>query len=297
MLIVAALVWPRPAEPHEVPLPRPDSRALEQVKAEEHARIARLGGSVSSPQLAVGTALRAFLRLEATKSTVSQGDAARRALDFAVSEAYKSEGAQGLLTLRAVQVARFLDAVERFEASGQVNEDLRDLGGNFIDRMRDVGWIDGRQVLLSDDARRAAYKIMWNQTVGVDKLPEFALTLDENRALYAFYISHPVSETRRTDSFAARRKEAKTAKQCADLAMAENAAREAWRMDKIRKIGAIDPAYPVELALGVSQYRAHKYPASVESFRTFQRSHENGQYAAIAQGYMRAAIREAELEE
>ena len=297
LLVVAALVWPRPSEPTEVPLPRPDVRALSRVKAEEQARILRLGGSVSSPQLAVGTALRTFLRLETAKPTPAQVDEARRNLDAAVRSAFAAEGVQGLLTLRAVQLARFLEAVSRFEESGHTNDDLLDLGGNFTDRMREVGWIKEGRVLLPEDARRAAYKLMWNQTTGVEKLPELALTLDENRALYAFYISHPLSESRRSESFTARRKEAKTTQQCRDLAVAENAAREAWRMDKIKKLGAMDPEYPTPLAMGVAQYKAHNFPASVESFRTFQRGHEEGPYAAVVQSYLRAALREAELED
>jgi hypothetical protein len=295
LLVVAAFVWPRATDPEEVPLPQPDSRALERVKADEKARIAQVHGVLSPYLLTVGTAFRSFLHLETEKATTAEAETARRALDTAVREAAAADGAPGLLTLRAVQLTRFLDAVQAFEASGKPSEELLDLGGNFVQRMRDVGWIQGHQVLLPEDARRAAYKVMWNQTLGLEKAPEFALTLDESRALYGFYISHPIADSRRTESFATRRKEAKDARQCQDIAVAENTAREAWRIDKIKRLGAIDPDYPLQLALGVAQFRSHNYPASVEAFRTYQRGHEEGPYAALVQGYMRAAMREAEL--
>ncbi len=295
MLVVAAFVLPRAADPEEIPLPHPDGRALEQTKKEDLARIAEAHGTLSPHLLNVGTAFRTFLHLETERVTTAQAEVARRSLDTAVRNAAAVEGAKGLLTLRAVQLAHFLDAVDAFQASGKVNDELLDLGGNFVKRMRDVGWIRDHEVLLPPDAQRAAYKIMWNQTMALDQAPEFALTLDENRALYAFYISHPIAESRHTDSFSARRKEAKDARQCHDIALAESAARESWRLDKIRRVGALDPEYPLQLALGVGQFRAHNYPASVEALRTYQRAHEEGPYASLVQSYMRAAIREAEL--
>lgn len=300
LLIVMAFVWPRAVDPEEVPLPHPDARALERLHAEEAGRIARTHGVLSPYLLNTGTAFRNFLRLETEKATTAQAEAARRALDLAVREAAAQDGAEGLLTLRAVQVTRFMDAVQAFEASGEVGGELVDLGGNFVQRMRDVGWIEGHEVLLKDDALRAAYKVMWNQTMGLDKAPELAITLDETRALYAFYISHPIAESRHaggTESFAARRKEAKDARQCHDIALAEATAREAWRLEKIKRLGALDPDYPIQLALGVEHFRSHNYPASVEAFRSYQAGHENGPYATLVQGYMRAAVREAELGE
>ena len=295
LVVVASFVWPRAVDPEEVPLPRPDGRALERVKADEQARIAQVRGSLSPALLNVGTAFRAFHHLETETVTPAEADTARRNLDTAVREAAAQDGAQGLLTLRAVQLTRFLQAVDSFEASGKVNDELLDLGGNFVKRMRDVGWIEGNEVLLPEDARRAAYKVMWNQTMALDKAPEFALTLDENRALYAFYISHPIAESRRTESFITRRKEAKDARQCHDVALAEATARESWRMDKIRRLGALDPEYPLQLAIGIAHFRTHNYPASVEALRVYQRGHEEGRYASLVQSYMRAAIREAEL--
>ena len=71
-------------------------------------------------------------------------------------------------------------------------EELDELAGAFIDRMSAAGWVEGGKVLLDDAARRAAFKLVWNALARRRAhCRELALALDEQRALYTFYLTHP----------------------------------------------------------------------------------------------------------
>jgi hypothetical protein len=296
-IVFAALMLPRSATPGEVPVPKVDTRELARAEALDAQRVQDARIRPLSPSLILlGSAIRGHMRLEATPSS-SQGELemARVALNQALVRAGTDDGPEGLLRLRAVQTLRFLDAVTDFEATGVVSEELTDLGGDFVTRMRTIGWIEKHHLLMDEGALRSAYKTMWNQIVGADRIPALALTLDESRALYAFYISHPLAESRMVGVYEEQRKNAKTERECRQLDLAQANAREAWRLDKVKRIGALDPEYPTSFALGVSQYHLGKYPASAESFRGHLRAHPNGALSLLAQNYLRAAIREAEL--
>jgi hypothetical protein len=296
-VIFGALILPRAAVPDTVPLPRVDTAALARVHAQDDQWVQDANAHpLSGTLLLLGTAIRNFVRLEvAEQFDQGQIDLARQAIDTAAVEAFQKDGAEGMQRLRAVQGARFVEAVHAFEATGKVSEELTDLGGDFVGHMRAVGWIEGNRVLFTDDALRALEKARWNQIVNADKNPLFALDLQEQRVLYAFYLSHPIAEGRAGSSFAERRKTAKKADECHMISLAENAAKEKWRLDRIKRLGALDKEYPTSFALGISQYRLGSYPASVEAFRTQLSETPNGPYTQLARSYLRAAVREAEM--
>lgn len=291
---MGALMLPRAVPPVDIPLPEIDERALDAVTHDDAVRAAsaktsRLPGDV----LALGSAIRAFNALQGTVRKATEEDAvlARAAIDDARTLLGTREtGPADLLTLRSVQLDAFLVEVSRFEQTGEISPDLRELGGGFIERMRDAGWIMGNRILLTPAQRRAAFKVVWNAVAGVEQLQLFQLTLDEQRALYTLYLAHPhVAEGQRT-ALEAQRAAAKSEAACDRVQADERRSLEMWRVDKIKKLGALDPSYPTAFALGAAYYRAGRYDLSIESYRSWLAAHPEGTYALRAQNHLRAAV-------
>jgi TolA-binding protein len=151
------------------------------------------------------------------------------------------------------------------------------------------GWCDGHTVAPDDDAMRTMFKQMWDSFLGLEGRAELSPALDEQRALYAFYLSHPHPPKSAREAFEAARRGARDAVACTAIAEGERAATESWRLERIARIAAIDPAYPAEYARGVASYRRGDYGASAEAFRAWLRAHPDGPLALRAQNYLRAA--------
>lgn len=296
-ILTMLLMMPRAAPPEDVPLPQTDGKALDASRKDDgdraaSARTTRLPGDV----LLVGTALRRLNRAQTTNTQIlvpsEEVGAARTALDnaFRVAASDGARAADALRSLRAVQLEAFLAEVERFESTGQSTTELEELGGGFLDRMASAGWLQGTKVLLDDAARRAAYKLVWNAQVGADQLPALALGLDEQRALYRFYISHPHAPEAQRAAYENVRKNATTPADCERAVGQEKIDIEQWRIDKIRRLGDIDPSYPTMFALGVAYYRAGRYDNSVEAFRSWIAKHPDGPLTLRARNHMKAAL-------
>ena len=168
------------------------------------------------------------------------------------------------------QLEAFLTEVERFEATGKSTRGARGARGP-LPRSHDRGGLGTRAArsLLDDAARRAAYKLVWNAQLGADRLPRLALDLDEQRALYTFYLTHPHAPEAQRLAYEAMRRRATTRSDCEKAIAEEHLDMEQWRIDKIRRLGEIDPTYPTGYALGVAYYRAGRYDLSIESFRAW----------------------------
>lgn len=297
-LVMLALVMPRAAPPVDVPLPQIDARALALVQREDDVRAASARDKrLPDEVLAVGSALRIFQRAQAKATGTDEIAAARASLDHALGllvagggESEREAAFDRLVTLRAVQLDSFLAEVARFEATGAETEELVDLGGAFVERMRSAGWIEGQKVLLSNAERRATFKIVWSTIVGGGLIPRLAPTLDEQRVLYTLYIEHPHPPDAQRTSFAVQRRNAVTPDDCERVATQERLAAEQWRADKIRKLGEIDPTYPTAYALGVAHYRAARYDQSVDAFRAWLDAHPDGPYTLRARNHLKAAL-------
>jgi hypothetical protein len=293
MVTLAALLFPRAVPPEEYPLPSVDTRALEAASQRdaEYARLAERG--LSDDTRLLGTALRAFNRLQvgsADESTIIAGRAALNHAIAAVLERCPGE----LKLLRAAQVGLFLRAVADFEATGVESEELVDLGGTFVPRLRAVGWIKEHTVLPDATVRASLFKLMWGATLNLTADATLDLSLDEQRAVYAFYILYPhPTDARRSGlaaAWSAARASSSKAAACEEARLSELVATEEWRLDKARKLGAIDPDYPTSFAVGVGLYRQRKYSASAEAFRDWLREHPTGPLALRAQNHLKAAI-------
>jgi hypothetical protein len=292
--LVGTLVMPRAAQPEAVPLPTIDGRELARIAASdtELARGARkdpLPGEVR----ALGSAVREFNVREARSADDVEMNEARRALDEATVLAL-TKGAAQLVALRAVQLDGFLVEVRRYEQTGVETDELKALGGSFLRRMRYAGWLDdNNRIVLDEWQRRAAFKATWSALISQESRAELRLSSDETRALYVLYLEHPhAPEAFRAQDEAAR-KTAKDARTCADIAQRETNAVEEWRLDKVRKLGQLDPSYPTAYAVGVVQFRRAHYPAAAEAFRTWLEQHPSGPYGLRARNYLKASIEAA----
>jgi hypothetical protein len=292
--LVGALVMPRSAVPEAVPLPMVDGAEIKRIVAQDRelaarARLEALPGEVRT----LGSAIRDFNLLEARGGDDVEVAAARRALDDATLLAL-SKGLAFVVQLRALQLDGFLSAVKDFEGSGTESEELKALGGSFIRRMRFAGWCDeSNHVLLDDTQRRAAFKATWSGLINLESRPELRLAHDETRALYALYIQHPHAPEAMRVQLETARKSARDARACAEIAQRETNAIEEWRLEKVRKLGQLDPTYPTAYAIGVVHFRRAQYPAATEAFRTWLQQHPSGPYALRARNYLKASIEAA----
>lgn len=288
------LFVPRSAEPQAVPLPYVDVRALAAVERADDALAAEAEKNrLPTDILAVGSAIRAMhAALTASTRDEQTISAARANLDASVqhASAARPDVQQKLLALRAVQMKKFLDEVERYEKTGKVTTELAEISGGFVERNTVAGWIDGKRVHMTPSQRRVAFKLVWNAMTNVDPLPAFAPTLDEQRTLYVLYLTRPHPPEPRRLEVEVERRDAKTLADCERVARNERRFTEMWRAEKIQRLGQIDPSYPTSYALGVAYYRAGRYDLASDAFRAYLDAHPDGPYVARARNHLKAAL-------
>jgi hypothetical protein len=289
-LLFGALVLPRSVPPEEIPSPTIDARLLTRVEAEDDARAARVATSeLSSRVRAVGSGFRAFNEAEATQADEATISRARDAMIQSLRVLSDAE-VGALLDLRAYELRTFLAEVRRFEQTGNVSDELVQVGGTFISRMQKVGWCTGHRLAMSDDARRAAFKTTWNHTLSVDSSPRFALTLDEYRALYAFYFTHPhISDAERARIEATFERSPDAVGRERALEAAEKAT-GGWLLGKITELAKIDPTYPAPLARAAAFFMRRDYQASAGIYQGWLDDHPGGLWTLRVQNHLRAAI-------
>lgn len=295
-VMLMLLMMPRATEPDSIPLPRIDERVLRKVAREDDER-ARV---VSMEQLPsdirnVGSAFRALNTAEAHNADNVELINAQREISVALHDLNPGTDIdQNLLLLRAFQMRRFLDGVRHWEDTGEVTEELTALGGSFVNRTAEAGWAINepgrRRVLMNDAQRRVAFKTMWNAIVGVDRRPAFALTLDEQKSLYAFYFQYPHPQDSRRVALRVQRRDAVTPEACAKANVEERRQAELWRVEKVRKFASIDPSYPATYAMGIGYFKAGRFDLASEAFTTFIGAHPDGPYALRARNYLKASL-------
>ncbi len=290
--VLLLLMMPRATAPDSVPLPRTNERVLADIARADDARAAAAEAErLPSDVLAVGTALRAVNGAEARGADDADVATARQELDGALRDVARRPGiVDELVSLRAVQLRRFLDAIARWESTGETSEDFIDLAASFVQRAADAGWAEGGRVVLSETERRVMFKTVWNVLTGLDGVREAAVTLDEQRALYSLYIQRPHPPEARRFTLDAQRRDATTPELCTRANAEDRRQSELWRADKIKRLGAIDPTYPTEYALGVAYYRAGRFDLSAEAFTTYIGRHPDAPYALRAKNHLKAAL-------
>jgi TolA-binding protein len=284
-----AIMIPRATVPEAVPLPRVDFRAFDRVVAEdrrlaEEARRKPLSDEVRE----MGSVIREHNTREVHDEDATSMREAHEAIERVLPRVV--EPPDDLLRLRAAQLESFLVEVERYEATGIVSDELIALGGNFVHRMEQVGWCKDHKVVLTVPERRAAFKLAWNGIAGVSARARFALTLDETRAIYTLYLAHPHAPESAKQAIDSARRVAKDKKSCDALDAGERLAIEGWRLDKLQRLGALDPEYPLAYARGVSQFRMGKFDTSAQSFEAWLKDHPSGPWTIRARNHLKAAL-------
>jgi hypothetical protein len=287
------LMMPRSVPPEDVPLPQIDGVALEaqrkdDIRRAEAARAKRLESDI----LLVGTTFRALNVAQVSGAAPEEVGVARTALEsaFVTVAADGDRAVEGLRTLRALQLESFLAEVERFDATGKPSLELEELAGPFLDHIAAAGWIRNGKVILDELALRAAYKLVWNAQIGADRLRALALGIDEQRALYTFYLTHPHASEPQRLAYQSMRRRAANPDECRKYDALEQLDIEQWRIEKIRRLGELDPTYPTSYALGVAYYRANRLEQSIESFRSWVLTHPDGPYSLRARNHLKAAL-------
>jgi hypothetical protein len=276
------LAVPMKVAPNDVPLPLANGKLLAATLEREHALassvVPMLAREIADPAQgtefydlrALGEQFRAYGRAEMSED-VYAAVRARQKLAETVGRA-RALGDDKLLGLRAYQRRLFLTELERWERSGAESDELTGLGGRFVALATRDGWLDGRTIAMNDSLRGIFFKRRWNEIAGLTQAP-FALSLDEQRAFYAFLLEHPHVEGNQNMT-------------------AEDACRAAdrWRLRKIEEIAAVDPSYPYALARGVLLYRVGRFPAAAQALRDYLAAATDGRYALRARNYLVAAM-------
>ncbi len=268
----ALVAVPRPVDAIDLPEPKVDLPALDRIERESAALAAEAQRSPLDVDVrALGDAYLAYGRADASgdeSALVIARDAIVKAARTAIAQ-----GPRQVLSLRAVELARFLVEVRRWEATGIETAELRALGGGFTRMIARSGWIEGKTLLLDRRVLAALFKKRWSEITTLREGP-FAIDVAEARALYRFFLRHPVPDAA-ARALGGRAGEAPT---------------EQYRLRKLDELTKIDPAYPHELARGVLLYKSGRYPQAVEAFRRHLDAHPDGPYTLRAQNYLRAAL-------
>ncbi|MEZ4223552.1 MAG: hypothetical protein R3B13_21570 [Polyangiaceae bacterium] len=229
----------RPAPPDRLPLPYVDLRELARHAREDDARMRQVEATPLSFEVrAIGEAVRRYGSAVARKDVDGAVGTLREARGM-TRELRAKHGDEGLLLLRAVQTRLFLDALHRFEQSGNEDDELVELGERFVDKARAAAWLRPDGTLLQTvDERRVMFRIRWAELLGLRQEARFMPTANELRAYYAFLLAHPEKDT----------------------------PAEA-RIALVTATERVDLQYPGLFARGVLFYRAGRYDLAEQAFR------------------------------
>jgi hypothetical protein len=274
VLVSAALAAPRPTAPEIVPLPQPDRRSLSLLAAKEHARAeAARRAPLPYDVRAVGELVRRAGAAKAPRKLATLAAPLGVSGDLAAlsARALAQHGPEPLLALRAVQTELFVAATHAWEASGEIPDELRELGGEFTELARASGWLAGRKLVLDDRERAVLFRARFGELTRLGDKPPFAATLDERRESYALLLRHPTG--------------------------ADAGARARIQYRSVQALAKIDPDYPAAFARGVLLYRAGAYEAAAGEFRAQLGARPDGFWALRAKNHLLAALAQRPPEE
>jgi tetratricopeptide (TPR) repeat protein len=273
----ALLAVPRAVPPVDFPEPMIEPRELARAaRADQALADAAERERLDADVRRVGSAIRAYGLAEIADAGPPELE--RREVAGAAQRAL-AQGEAALARLRAYQLRSFLRELHRWEQTGEETDELRELGGPFLDSARRSGWVEGgRRLVLDDTVRAVLFKKRWVDLTLVHG-PALDLSSAESRALYRFLILHPPRDPGRGIDEGG-----------PGATMRAAIAAEQYRLRKIEELHTLDPSYPADLGRGVALYRIHRYPQAVEAFRRHLDDHPDGPHTLRAQNYLRAAL-------
>lgn len=226
-LLATTLSVPRPVRPRELPLPQVD-RSEESRSLRED--VARAEGAEQHPLpyevRAVGELVRRFG--EAERGASQRMPEALGQLREAAALAYQRHGLTPLLALRAVQLQLFFQAVQTFQETGRITADLNQLGGDFLNKARRIGWLTAaHNVSLNERELSALFRVRWSLLVGLEQNRRLSPTLNDWRAYHHAWLGSLLR---------------------AELPDLE---RVPLLASHVTALARRDPSYPADLALGI----------------------------------------------
>jgi hypothetical protein len=252
-LVATALGVPRAVPPKEIPFPRIDR--VEQRRARERERALAMEALRESLPYEVRAVGETFRRYGALRARGAAEAAAWELVDLKalVATARSEHGDPALLELRAVQSELFLEAVENARANGSSTSDLMELGGDFLERAQQRGWIVPGQAGISTDETRVFFQIRWGTLLGLLETHPFSPSLTDWRTYYSFLV--------RLDR---------------PTAASGNEEVAAYRLGLVEDLSRRDPDYPQSLARGILLYQLGDYAGAADFLKGYLVSHRSG---------------------
>jgi len=270
-VLATSLALPRPAAPEIVPLPRHDAKEARRAAELDRAR-AREARAEPLPH---GIRLVGELFRRAGAASVDDPPRAHellRTLARDVREHIAAGRTEDLLRLRALQGELFVGAVREWERTGRPTEELRELGGDFVERARgrmtEPGWMTERRsseaghegrLVLSDAQLRLLFRVRWGTLTGTHRVHPFGPSLNEQRHYYATLIEHPPGDERQD---------------------------RIWtQLEAVSALERVDRTYPAEFARGVLLYELGDFPGAAQSFQAHARRQGDGPWLLLARNH------------
>lgn len=237
------LASPRRSVPDVLPLPECDPSAITQWRRiddelAEQARRSPLPRSVR----AIGDSYRVYSH---GLSLGLSGDAEAARMRARASAATRAGLAAEVGRLRAVQTELFLAALTRWNQTGHRDRELDELAGDFLDKAKRSGWLDGRRTRFSEPELAALFQVRWTHLAGLLDDPNLRLSLIVWQLYYAALLRHPEDAL-------------ETPQRTGDRQLAY-----------IEALCRRDPSYPRDFGRGVLFFRAQRMADAEESFRRF----------------------------
>ena len=257
-MVAALLAVPRATKPSTVPQPIVHQRALcttlrQLARRSDSARARPLSFAVRE----VGEAYRRLGRAQ-YEGPVPLDDSQAEGWRRIIRGVRAKSGDEALLTLRAVQTEMFVNALELWESTGKVPDDLVELGGDFVRLARTNGWWTADHLNILAQERWALGLLRWTSLAGFLQLEPYRLSREIEIVELRFFYAHLNPDGPRLQT----------------------------RQKILRRYSEIDPNYPIDYARGVLFAEEGQYDYAAASFTRHLQAHPQGDYAIRARNHL-----------
>jgi len=256
--LAALLGVPRPTKPSTVPEPAIHVRDLNAELRDLDARARRAKAQPLPFTIReVGEAYRRLGRIQ-FHGAGPLDDAQATRWRSLIHAARTRLGDEPLLTLRAVQVELFVEALVAWERTGNVSDELVELGGDFIPLAQRHNWWKKGALRVSGEERWALGILRWTTLAGLLKTPPYPLSRDMEVLELRFFFGEACRDHSATDL--ARR--------------------------IIERYAELEPDYPIEYASGVLAAERSQFEGAAAHFMRQLQAHPNGVYVTRARNHL-----------
>lgn len=255
-VIAAALAVPRATEPRLVPQPQIHRQQREQDLKKLHARARE--ARVSPLPLALRELGELYRRIGRLQYAEQPDEAAILAWRSHIWGARRQLNDASLLQLRALQVELLVAATNHWEAHHLVNDDLIELGGDWLRIAERNGWRTGYRFALTAEQRTALALRRWTALAGLLNEAPYALPRDLELTELQVLYNAPLQ----------------------DEADGER------RLQIVRRYAVLDPSYPADFAEGVLFAQIGQRERAASAFMRHLEHHPDGPYALRARNHL-----------